>query len=300
MYKWYCGLKHGAYPPSAGIFAMSMLQFKQLWMDCSLGSYGVSFVMVHRLAAAMRAQHVSEVNALTCSRRDNLTMQADVGTDKLEGKEPFAPDTPLLFREFVELLARIAVVAFSNVNVLRPSRPVTSATYTTPSTPKNLAPSPKSPLPPTPKVAPPSTTNSSSKAAIQANSSGFMQPADAFSQLMTQAISGKHGQPFVKGSFVGSLRDSDTDAMFNLYNDKLHKLFDAWASPSSGLLALRNFIQMLKACGVSTSKESGGLGLSEDEVIRVTYTHLTGSCVYSTFTHLSTLRSFLFFLIFNS
>jgi hypothetical protein len=287
VYKWYCGLKYGAYPASSGIFAMSMLQFKQLWMDCSLGSYGVSFVMVHRLAAAMRAQHVSEVQALTLSRRDKLVAQACVTTENLEGHDPFAPDTPLLFREFVELLARIAVVAFSNVNVLRPSRPATTTTTSVASPKASTAPAFPSPKPSNKPQPPPSVpatasstfnnNNSSSKANL--SMVGFMQPADAFSQLMIQAISGKHGQPFVKGSFFASLRDPATEQLFKLHSKKLQSLFQAWENPSNGLLSLRSFIQMLKACGVSTPKHAGGLGLTEDEVIRVRTTH--------THTHLS-------------
>lgn len=270
VYKWYCGLRHGAYPPSAGIFALSMLQFKQLWLDCSLGAYGVSFVMVHRLAAAMRAQHVSEVKGFALARKDKpydgKTSGATVATDFFMDPAAYSPDTPLLFREFVELLARIAVVAFSNAPPVQVSRPA-AASVPTPSSPSHSSShsSHHSTTPNSPSKVPPKAP---SPRKVPQAPGAFLQPADAFSQLMTQAISGKHGEPFVKGSFAEALRDPDTASLFQRHDAKIRKCFDAWASPS-GLLSLGAMLRLFNAAGAAASKTSGGLGLSENDVIRV-------------------------------
>jgi hypothetical protein len=114
----------GAPRPGSGIFTLTMGQFKKLWHDTALGSYGVSLDYTYRLLAAMRSQHESEVAAATLARKSKKaggagnTATAGSGgvitSGAPDSDATYDPETPLLFREFVELLARVAVAAFGD------------------------------------------------------------------------------------------------------------------------------------------------------------------------------------------
>ena len=126
IYKRYSAMVDvpGAPAPGSDSFALTMGQFKKLWSDCNLGSYGVSLSYVYRLAAAMRTQHASEIEKAKLERAGAARAGGTVvvTTSTPESLTTYAPEEPLLFREFVELLARIAVAAFGDaVPKLTPS-----------------------------------------------------------------------------------------------------------------------------------------------------------------------------------
>ena len=165
IYKRYSTMENvpGAPKPNSGIFALTMGQFKKLWADCALGSYGVSITYVHRLVFAMRTQHESEVAAATFARKRSTTTNV-VTSSTPDRTETYDSETVLLFREFVELLSRVAVAAFGDA---------------------------------VPKLS----------------------PAEAFKQLMAQAISSNHSKTVVKDGFEDMLVRDETKRVLSLHEN---------------------------------------------------------------------------------
>jgi len=131
VYKWYSTeLEDGQLPDERGVWGLSMQQLKKCHADCGWGSdLGISMADVHRLRAIMRAQHAQEIAAkqLTRAQNNNNEVAEPRGAifDASSGLVPcFLPedlstyrsDQPLLFREFVELLVRIACLAYADGN----------------------------------------------------------------------------------------------------------------------------------------------------------------------------------------
>ena len=131
VYKWYSSeLKDGQLPEDRGVWGLSMQQLKKCHADCGWGSdLGISMADVHRLRASMRAHHAQEIASKQLTRAQNnnneVTEPRGAIFDAKSGLVPcFLPedlstyrsDQPLLFREFVELLVRIACSAYADGN----------------------------------------------------------------------------------------------------------------------------------------------------------------------------------------
>jgi len=204
------------------VFAMTMNQFKRLWADCTLGSFDISLTAVYRMASAMRAQHHGVIARATLLRTRAaketpstvpLPEVSDVVSVDLGETDIFDASTPLLFREFVELLCRIAVAAYSN------------------HTPR-------------------------------------LSLAEAFKQLMTQAIQNNHSKPTVKGSFEEMICTQETKAVLQKHGKPLQEAFAVFAS-RDGRLSLGNFLRLIETAGMAKTVAEDGLGLSQTDALRV-------------------------------
>jgi len=261
-------------PEASGSFCLSLAQFRRLWSDCCLGAYGVPFAKVHRLVAAMRAQHASEVAALTCARAAQgsaggvpslIGVRAKPTVTVTESAQSdlatvFRCDTPLLFREFVELLARVAVAAFADGSgeahsdaAAREHCSHTAGAAASGATGSLHASTLLS-------------TAAQSAATVHRPPANhhhdhFVPPSVCFSRLMDQAVQGSHSKTLVKGSFEAALVESDTQALFASNRTSLRAAFDFFAEPGGGVVTLRGLLRLLVFAGAGSGREASGLGL---------------------------------------